>query len=118
MEKIALLGQAMIGLVFLLGSLTDVLEYKSLQQLLQRKNLRYDEYLLPGAIGLKALGGLGLIFNIYAAAAALLLAGFTIIANFIFHPFWMSSPADRKKEYFAFVVYLAVAGGLLVIVGR
>ena len=118
MEKIALIGQALIGIVFLLGAITDVIEYKGLLQLLQRKNLPYENYLLPGAIALKTICGLGLLFNIYPGLSAFFLAAFIIIANIIFHPFWACQPGERKKEYYAFVLYLAVVGGLLVTVGR
>jgi putative oxidoreductase len=118
MEMFALVGQAIIGIVFILGAVTDIMERKALLQLLQRKNLRYEEYLLPGAIGLKIVCGLGLIVNVWPHASAFFLAGFTLIANIIFHPFWSCPPNDRKKEYFAFVVHMAVIGGLMVIVGR
>ncbi len=118
MEKIALIGQAIIGIVYILGSVTDIIDRQALMQLLQRKNIRYEEYLVPGAIALKIICGLGLIFNVAPALAAFFLAGFTLIANVIFHPFWWCAPSDRKKEYFAFVIHMAVIGGLMVIVGR
>ena len=118
MEKVALFGQALIGIVFLLSAITDIIEYKGLLQLLQRKNLPYEQYLLPGAIALKIICSLGLIFNSHAGLAAFFLAAFIVIANVIFHPFWSCQPGERKKEYYAFVLYLAVVGGLLVAVGR
>lgn len=118
MEFIALVGQATIGIVFLLGSVTDILDRNALLLMLQRKNLRYEQYLLYGAIALKILCGLALVFNITAHVAAFFLAGFTLIANIIFHPFWSCPPNDRKREYFAFVVNMAVIGGLMVVAGR
>ena len=118
MQLFLLAGQAIIGLVFVLGAVSDILGYSKLLQLLQRKRIPYDQYLLPGAIGLKIVCGLGLMFNVWAPLSAFLLAGFTLIANIIFHPFWMVVPTERQKEYFAFVIHLAVIGGLLVIVGR
>ena len=118
MVMFALIGQAIIGIVYLLGSVTDIMGREALMQALHRKGLPYEQYLVYGAIGLKIVCGLALIFNIFAPAAAFFLAGFTLIANVIFHPFWMCPPGERKREYFAFVVHLAVIGGLLVIVGR
>lgn len=87
MELFALVGQATIGIVFMLGAVTDILERKALLQMLLRKNLRYEDYLLYGAITLKIVCGLALIFNVAAHIAAFFLAGFTLIANVIFHPF-------------------------------
>lgn len=118
MEKFAIIGQAIIGIFFILGAIPDILERDALQQLLQRKRIPYDQYLLPGAIGLKIVCGLMLVFNFWPAVAAFFLAGFTLIANVIFHPFWIVPAPDRKKEYYAFMVYMAVIGGLMVIVGK
>lgn len=118
MSLFVLVGQALVGIVFIAGAVTDIIDRHALMQLLQRKNLRYPEYLLPGAIALKVVCSLGLIFNVAVPAAAFLLAGFTLVANVIFHPFWSCPPADRKREYFAFMVHLAVIGGMLVMVGK
>jgi uncharacterized membrane protein YphA (DoxX/SURF4 family) len=90
MEYFTLLGQALIGIVFVAGAVTDILDRKILLQMLQRKNVRYEEFLLPGAIALKIICGLALVFNMLPAVAAFFLAGFTLIANVIFHPFWSS----------------------------
>lgn len=118
METIALIGQALIGIVFVLASVTDIMDRKALLQLMRTKNLRYEEYLMYGAIALKCICGLALIFNVAAHVAAFFLAGFTLIANIIFHPFWSCAPSDRKREYFAFMVHIAVIGGLMIAVGR
>lgn len=118
MEFFTIAGQATVGAVFLLGALSDILERSALQQLLQRKKIPYVNYLLPGAIGLKIVCGLALVFNILVPIAAFFLAGFTLIANIIFHPFWMVPATERKKEYFAFIVHMAVIGGLMVMVGK
>ena len=118
MEYFTLLGQALIGIVFVAGAVTDILDRKILLQMLQRKNVRYEEFLLPGAIALKIVCGLALVFNMFPSVAAFFLAGFTLIANVIFHPFWSCAPNDRKREYFAFMVHVAVIGGLLAVVGK
>lgn len=111
-------GQAMIGIVFLSGIVTDITGRQKLLGLLEAKRIPYAKYLLPGAIGLKIVCSLGLIFNYWVSIAAFFLAGFTLIANVIFHPFWICPANDRKREYFAFMVHMAVIGGLMVIVGK
>jgi putative oxidoreductase len=118
MEMFVLAGQAIIGIVYILGAVSDIIDREVLLQMLQRKRIPYENYLLPGAIGLKIVCGLALIFNILTPVAAFFLAGFTLIANVIFHPFWISPANERKKEYFAFVFNMAIIGGLMVIVGR
>ena len=118
MDMITHFGLIIIGFVFILGSVTDVLDYKTLQLMLQRKRIPYDQYVLPGAIALKVTCGLALIFNTFVPVAAFLLAGFTLVANVIFHNFWTCAPADRKREYFAFMVHMAIIGGLMIAVGK
>lgn len=118
MELMVLVGQATVGIVFVLASVTDLLDRNALLQLMRAKKLPYEQYLMYGAIALKFICGLALTFNVAAHAAAFLLAGFTLIANIIFHPFWWCAAADRKREYFAFMVHMGLIGGLLVIAGR
>ncbi len=112
MEFFTLAGQAIIGIVYIVGTVNDIMERATLQQMLQRKGVPYDQYLLPGAIGLKIICGLGLIFNTLPALSAFFLAGFTLIANIIFHPFWSAPASDRKREYFAFAGHMVAVGGL------
>tara|TARA_R110000868_G_scaffold337591_1_gene598476 strand:- start:395 stop:751 length:357 start_codon:yes stop_codon:yes gene_type:complete len=118
MGMLVVAGQATVGIVYILGAITDTVDRSTLSKMLQDKRIPYTQYLLPGAISLKFLGGLALVFSMFVPLAAFLLAGFTLIANVIFHPFWSAAPADRKKEYFAFMVHMAVIGGLCVIAGR
>lgn len=118
MEIFTLAGQVIIGVVYILGAVSDLIDREALHTLMERKRIPYINYLLPGAIGLKVVCSLLLIFNILPAVGAFFLAGFTLIANVIFHPFWFAAPNDRKREYFAFMVNMAVVGGLLVIVGK
>ena len=117
MHSAILLGQAIIGLVFLVAIVNDILERNELMAALATKNIPYREYLFPGAIGLKLLCGLGLVFNILAPVAAFFLAGFTLVANIIFNNFWAQTGADRKNAYFQFIIHMAIVGGLIALVG-
>lgn len=115
---ISYLGQLIIGLAFVLASGLDLKGRAKLVQLVVNKKLPYPEYLTYGAIGLKFVGGLGLILNIIAPFCAFLLAGFVIIANVIFNDFWKREGDEREKVFLKFLTYCAVIGGLVYIFGQ
>lgn len=117
MNSAILLGQAIIGLFFVLAVVSDILERKDIVAELATKNIPYREFLFPGAIGLKLLCGLGLIFNVLAPVAAFFLAGLTLATNVVFNNFWAQSGSDRKAAYLQFISHMAIVGGLVALVG-
>ena len=59
--------------------------------------------------------GLALLFGFGTRIAALLLAGFTLVASFFFHAYW-AVPADQAfVQQLMFFKNIAVTGGLLVL---
>lgn len=64
---------------------------------------------------LELVGGLAIITGFWARWAALALAVFTLVASFLFHPFW-SVPADQQfMQQLLFMKNLAVTGGMLIL---
>jgi putative oxidoreductase len=61
------------------------------------------------------VGGLGVIFGVFADLAALLLAGFLFLTASIIHAFWKTQdPQTRQMEQIQFSKDLALAGAALV----
>jgi len=116
MESISYFGQLIIGISFLISGIMDLIDYKPLLALLEKKKIPYHHQLLPAAIALKGIGGLALMFDFLVPLAAFLLAIFILIANVIFHNFWAHTSIERKKELTQFLTYIIVVGGLLVLV--
>lgn len=68
------------------------------------------------AAAVEIIGSLALLFGFRTRAAALVLAGFTLVASYFFHAFW-SVPADQAfVTQLLFYKNIAVAGGLLALV--
>jgi putative oxidoreductase len=64
------------------------------------------------------LGSLSLIFGFHTRHGAMLLFAVTVIATMLMHAFWRISDYDaRQTEFNFFALDLAVAGGLLLLVG-
>ena len=64
------------------------------------------------------LGSLSLIFGFHTRHGAMLLFGVTLIAAMLMHSFWrIGDLYAREAEYEIFALDIAVAGGLLLLVG-
>lgn len=67
------------------------------------------------ALSVEIVGSLALLFGFGTRIAAIVLAGFTLVASFFFHAFW-AVPADQAfVAQLLFYKNIAVAGGLLAI---
>jgi putative oxidoreductase len=73
--------------------------------------------LLAIAIVVMALGAFSLIFGYHARHGAMLLFAFVLIVSVVMHPFWKITDATRAADYELFARNVAIAGGLLMIVG-
>ena len=74
--------------------------------------------LLVLALAIMVLGGVSLVLGYHARHGAMLLFGFTIAASLVLHAYWtMPDNAQRLADYAVFARDVAVAGGLLVVVG-
>ncbi len=65
------------------------------------------------------LGGLSLVFGFHTRHGAMILFGFTVIATVLMHDYWniTSSATERAADYDIFARNVAIAGGLLLVIG-
>lgn len=124
MNIFILAGQFIVGLVFVVAVVSDFLDRNILMstldnklEILLKRKIPQTQFLFYGALVLKAICGLALMFNILASVAAFFLAGFTIIANVIFNNFWTVRSDERKSVFLLFLIHWAVIGGLIVLIG-
>ena len=73
--------------------------------------------LLALAIVVMALGAFSLILGYHARHGAMLLFAFILIVSVVMHPFWKVPETARAADYELFARNVAIAGGLLMIVG-
>lgn len=74
--------------------------------------------LLVFALAIMVLGGVSLVLGYHARHGALLLFGFTIAASLALHAYWtIPDDAQRLAGFAMFARDVAIAGGLLMLVG-
>ncbi len=111
-------GRMGIGAVFMASVWLDIRTRPALFELMTQKHvpLRWLCYL--GAISIKLLTGVGLVAGIYIYWSALILSGYTFIANVILNNFWAVESGERRDMTIVlFMVHLAVCFGLLAVAG-
>jgi putative oxidoreductase len=74
--------------------------------------------LLALAIAVMILGGVSLFLGYHTRPGALLLFGFTVVVSVLIHDYWtIANAVDRDADYDLFIRNMAIAGGLLFLVG-
>jgi len=76
-------------------------------------------FLLLVALMLLVLGSLSLLLGLHTRHGAMLLFGVTIVATLLMHAFWHinDTAAARQTDFELFSRNVAIAGGLLLLVG-
>jgi len=118
-EAIApILGRVLLAWFFLSEAYRYAADWSGTTTLLAMKGLPAPAVLLFIALAVMVLGGLSLLFGMRTRLGALALFAFTIVATIAMHDYWkLHEVAVRQADYDIFVRNLAIAGGLLVLVG-
>ncbi len=108
----SLLGRVLLSAIFILGGYGKLMNPAGTAAYMKSAliPLPSPELLVWGVIALELLGGLAILFGVLSRSAALLLAGFTLVAAVLFH--W--KPADQM-QHIMFMKNLAIAGGLMLL---
>jgi putative oxidoreductase len=117
LDLIQLAGRLCLALVFFAAGISKIPEWESMVAMVQSRGLPEPELLLAAAAALQIVAGAFLLLGWHTRLAALALAGFTIVATVLFHPFWDSAPNRFELDFAIFMSNLAVLGGLLFIAG-
>ncbi len=104
----ALVARILMSVMFILAGWNKIGGYAGTQGYMEAMGV--PGALLPAVIALELLGGIAVLIGFKARYAALLLAGFSIIAALIFH----SNFSDQMQSIL-FMKNLALSGGLLYI---
>lgn len=113
-----LMGRALLAWYFLSSALGIMSNFEGTSQLMMMKHVPAPQLLLVGVLMVLILGGLSLLIGFHTRAGALMLFAFTLIVSMLMHDFWkIANPIDRAADYEVFARNVAIAGGLLLLVG-
>jgi putative oxidoreductase len=113
-----LLGRLVLAWFFLGEAIGYARQWDATIQLMALKNVPVPPLLLALALFVMALGALSLALGFLTRHGAVLLFGFTVVASVAMHDYWLiHDPIARSEDYEVFARNMAIAGGLLLLVG-
>lgn len=104
------IGRILIAVLFLPAGISKIGNYSGMQQYMESGGV--PGIVLPLVILLEIGGGLALIVGWQTRITAFLLAGFSVVSGVLFH-----FQPDDQIQMILLMKNIAVAGGLLVLVG-
>ncbi|MEY4481015.1 MAG: hypothetical protein RIQ84_177 [Pseudomonadota bacterium] len=114
-NPIALLARVLLAAMFILAGVSKVGGFSGTIAFIASVGLPMPTLLAGLTIVLEIVGGIALIVGYRTRLFAFLLAGFTLLAAFIFHAFW-AVPADQAYvQNLFFMKNLSISGGLLLL---
>ena len=112
-NPLALAGRVLLAALFLPAGIGKIAGFDGTVGYIASAGLPLPELGAVLAIVVEVGGGIALLTGFGARPAALLLAGFTLVATYFFHGYWRL-PADQQfMQQLMFFKNLAVTGGLL-----
>jgi putative oxidoreductase len=113
-----LLGRLALAWFFLSDAYMRATEWNSTVALLAAKHIPAPGVMLFVALSALILGSLSLLLGFRTKAGALLLFAFTIASTVLLHNYWvLQDVAERQADYQLFIRNVAIAGGLLLLLG-
>jgi putative oxidoreductase len=122
-ERLApVFGRGLLALIFLLAGYLKIVGWDSTVAMLAAHKLPAPAFLLAAALITELLCGAAVFFGFRTRLAALLLFLYTLAVNYVLHDFWSYSDPSQIQRYALelqlFVKNMAIAGGLLLLVGH
>ncbi|MEM9744324.1 MAG: DoxX family protein [Pseudomonadota bacterium] len=113
-SAIAIVGRVGLASLFVLGGISKLLTYEATSERMATVGLPLVSVLLPSVIALELTAGIMVAAGSrYLSVAAILLAGFTLSTNPVFHDFWNVTGQRSALELSLFFKNLSIAGALL-----
>ena len=112
-NPLALVGRLLLALLFLPAGISKISGFAGTVGYIASKGLPMATAAAVITIVLEVVASLALIAGFGTRWAALVLAGFTVVATFVFHNFWAMPAEQVMMQQLMFFKNIAVVGGLL-----
>ena len=114
-DALALVGRVLLATMFLLAGFDKIAGFSGTAGYIASVGLPLPELLTALTIVVELGAGAALLVGYQARVAALLLAGFTLVASVLFHKYWAMPAEQAYVQQLMFMKNLAIAGGLLMV---
>ncbi|MGN6827919.1 DoxX family protein [Paucibacter sp. M5-1] len=114
-SALSLAGRVLLALIFVLAGPGKLANPAGTSAYMASSGLPANHLLALAVGAFELLAGLALIVGFQTRWAALALAGFTLVASFLFHAFWALPAEQQMMQQLLFMKNIALAGGLLVL---
>lgn len=114
-SALSLAGRVLLAMIFVLAGPGKLANPAGTAAYMASSGLPANHLLAQAVGAFELLAGLALIIGFQTRWAALALAGFTLVASFIFHAFWAMPAEQQMMQQLLFMKNIALAGGLLVL---
>lgn len=112
------IGRVALAWFFLSDAYMRALQWNDTVSWMAEKHVPAPAILLFVALAAMILGGLSLLLGFRTKAGALILFAFTVAVTVSMHNYWViQDAAARQADYEIFIRNVAIAGGLLLLLG-
>ncbi len=110
-----LIAHTLIGLYFAFFGFWNIYHWRPSMEIMIQRNIPHPWLFLSMGIAWQIAGGFMIIMNFYIKIAAVALIPFTLIAIFIYYPFWKFKGEHRVLYFTLFVANLTMTVGALIL---
>ena len=116
MNTVLIIGRVLFALIFLASGANHLTKLEAMTGYAQYKKVPAAKLAVVVSGLMILVGGLYILFGVYADLGALLIAIFLIPTAFLMHAFWKETDATAKQnEQIAFMKDISMAGAALII---
>jgi uncharacterized membrane protein YphA (DoxX/SURF4 family) len=110
-----LIAHVLIGFYFVFAGFWNIYHWRPIVENMTQKNIPLPFFILASGIFWETVAGFMIMFGLYVKIAALVLIPFTIIAVFIFHPFWNDRGEHRALNLSIFLANITMTVSALLL---
>lgn len=115
-DSVLLLARVMLGAIFVQSGFGKLTGLAGFTTMLEGMGVPMAPVAAVAGACVEFFGGLAIVLGAWTWLAAILVAGFTVVATALAHRFWDVPVEQRMMQNIQFMKNLAIIGGLLALV--